>query len=479
MIVAAAMRAVAVLAVGVLCTALTLTCLDPPGARAGVGGRDPAFGAGGLVSTPLDTASRSRVELGVGPDGSAMVGDPAGYLLRFGPDGAPDTAFGAGGKFILGRDPLSEGVEERALHPSNFVVDGAGRLLIFGGESDSRRGYRVPNSSATTGEPLTALESRAVALRFTEEGEPDPTFGSGSGFVRSSFGLRSQFPTDIPLIDALTGMVDSEDRPVLIAGAEAIALGCNAGGLTSYPRAVVRLTEAGEIDRSFSGNGVIPLTGSTDSPTLGIDASNRPGVRVGPYLRPELNCRAGTALVRLRADGQLVRRFGERGSRTFGELLRLALVAPSGAMILTHRDGRTLEVVRIGLSGRRDKRFGHNGTARVRLPVAVGAHVMPVAVDAHGRILLAGFLGSSDPNPLPNSGVPEHPSLAVARLLPDGRMDFAFGERGWIIDRVPEPLEVGSTAATLDPQGRLLIAATVTAPDQSQGGYLLARYLLG
>jgi hypothetical protein len=100
-----------------------------------------------------------------------------------------------------------------------------------------------------------------------------------------------------------------------------------------------------------------------------------------------------------------------------------------------------------------------------------------VAADAEGRILIAGFLGRDEPY-LDAKG-PKHPSLAVARLLPDGRMDPSFGEGGWIITGAPEPLEVTSTAATLDPQGRLLLAATVTAPDQTEGGYLLARYLLG
>jgi hypothetical protein len=451
--------------------------LHPAVAQAGSGGLDPAFGEGGLVSTPLDTARRSSVELGVGLDGSAVVGTPSGYLVRFGADGSPDSTFGDGGRLGLGPDPLSPGDEQDSFHPSNFVVDGTGRVLIFGGESNARRGYQVANSSSTTGELLTAPESQAVVLRFTDEGQRDTAFGSGTGFVRSSFGLRAQFPTHIPLIDVLAGRVDSKQRPVFVAGAAAVALGCNAGGLTSYPRAVVRLTEAGKIDRTFSGNGVAPIAGSTDSPVLGIDAADRPGIRVGPYPRPRLDCRPGITLVRLGAGGAPLRRFGDGGSRTFGQLLHLAFVSPSGAMILTRIDGRTLEVVRLGLSGRRDRRFGRNGTARVRLPIPTGAHIKPVGVDARDRIVLAGFLGSRDPYPPP--GVPKHPSLAVARLSPGGRLDASLGKHGWIVDPISKPVEVGSTAASLDSQGRLLLAATITAPNQTEGGYLLARYLLG
>ena len=73
---------------------------------------DPAFGAGGLVSTsfpaaPLSDAASSVV---VQPDGKILVGGQAGIstrgirlvaaMLRLNPDGSPDPAFGAGGKVV-------------------------------------------------------------------------------------------------------------------------------------------------------------------------------------------------------------------------------------------------------------------------------------------------------------------------------------------------------------------------------------------
>jgi hypothetical protein len=172
-----------------------------------------------------------------------------------------------------------------------------------------------------------------------------------------------------------------------------------------------------------------------------------------------------------------MRGFGPHGTQAF-KRSELSFVAPSGAIVLADQHHRTLRVTRLRPSGDLDTGFGLRGTAGVRLPLAVGNHVSPVAADAKGRVLLAGFLGRDEPFSGPKEG-PRHPSLAVARLLPDGRLDPSFGQGGWIITAVPEPLEVSSTAATLDSQGRLLLTASVTAPAETREGYLLARYLLG
>lgn len=438
------------------------------------GSLDPSFGVDGIAMTPLETASRLSIELGIGPDGSATVGNLSSYLVRFDPGGAQAPGFGESGKLSLTPDPIAEGVAGRSLRPSNFVVDGAGRLLVFGEESDAGHTYPIPRTT----ENQTATESEAVVLRFDQQGRLDPTFGTG-GFVRSSFGLRSQLHTKMPLTDATAGRVDSKNRPVLVVGGAAVQLGCHAGAVTYYPLGVVRLTNTGSVDRTFGRDGVAPISGSTGSPGLGIDAAGRPAIGLGHYLRPTLACHAGTALARLRANGEPMRRFGLHGSTTLSQNLDFDFVTPSGAMILSHLSGRTLRVVRIGLSGRPDGSFGDHGTAKVRLPVAAGAHVRPVAMDARGRIVLAGVVGANGAYPVLSSKISRPPTLTVGRLLRDGRLDRSLGDGGWILDRVPGNDEVGVNAASLDPQGRLLLAATITAPGQAQGGYLLARFLLG
>jgi hypothetical protein len=99
-------------------------------------------------------------------------------------------------------------------------------------------------------------------------------------------------------------------------------------------------------------------------------------------------------------------------------------------MILSNRHDQTLSVIRLFPNGRRDMRFGQGGVARVHLPFEVGLHVKPAALDRSGRILLAGFIGS----PIAESAMrqPKHSAFVVARLLPSGKPDLGFGNRGWV-----------------------------------------------
>jgi uncharacterized delta-60 repeat protein len=469
-----AARRVVALAAVLAALIVSLSVPAAPASAAGAG-LDPTFGAGGIAMTPLETASRLSVELGVGPDGSATVGNLSSYLVRFGPEGEPDPEFGEGGKLSLAPDPIAEGMAERSLLPSNFVIDGSGRLVVFGRQSDYRHTYPIPNTS----ENQTATESEAVVLRFGQEGKLDPAFGEGRGFIRSSFGLRSALHPNTPLTAATVGSVDSKNRPVFVVGVAALELGCQAGAVTYYPGGVVRLTEEGAVDRSFGRGGVAPIPGSTGSPGLGIDSAGRPALGLGPYLHPRLDCRAEATLARLRGNGERMGSFGSHGTANLGRNLSFAFVTPAGAMVLSHHSGRTLQVVRVGLSGRPDIGFGDHGTAKVHLPIVAGAHIRPVGVDAKGRVVLAGVVGANGAYPALSSKIARPPTLAVGRLLSDGRVDRSFGKGGWIFDRVPGTVDVGVNAASLDRQGRLLLAATVTAPGQSQGGYLLARFLLG
>lgn len=166
---------------------------------------------------------------------------------------------------------------------------------------------------------------------------------------------------------------------------------------------------------------------------------------------------------------------GQGGAREFGSV-HLGLVEPSGALILDERIGRTLKLVEVDAEGNPDPGFGEAGVAKVHLPATVGLHLNPAAVDAKGRILLAGFVGS--PISAPEKGRPRS-SFVVARLLPDGKVDRSFGRNGWIFSRLPGHRELIAAQATLDPKGRLLVGGIVTKPHHLDGAFVVARYLLG
>lgn len=316
-------------------------------------------------------------------------------------------------------------------------------------------------------------------LRIDAAGNLDPSFGEGRGFIRSDFGLDSDLRTDIPMVGALAGQVDSRDRPVLVADVTSSTSGCYGhSGVGPRPRAVVRLTEAGQPDLSFGeGDGISPIGGSTSFPTLAIDGRDRPVADVGRIGSSRAECQSGTTLFRLREDGQRLSGFGANGVRVL-KYMHLAVLQRSGAMILSYREGRTLHVARLRPNGLLDRGFGQSGVAKLRLPFEAGFHVRPVAVDTKGRIVLAGFVGSPIANP--DAREVKHSSFAVGRLFASGARDTSLGDHGWIFTRFARPLEVTSTEAALDPRGRLLIAGTVTKPKRDGGDrFAVARYLLG
>jgi uncharacterized delta-60 repeat protein len=449
---------------GTFCALALVLLLVPSAAWAGEGSLDTSFGEAGWASAPPGVleGSPEGVEIGVGPDGSADIAAGAGSVVRFTAAGARDYGFGEGGVLHFREDPAAEGIAARSLAMSSIAVDGKGRLLAFGTENDTRRTY---DPHLVSGVPLPS--SRAAVLRYDPEGKLDPSFGGG-GFVTGAFGLGPGPRSAFPFVDAIGGTVDSQDRPVLLAGVAGIGSSCIAHAGTTYlPRGVVRLTESGEPDPSFGAGGTARLAGTESSLALGVDAADQPVVEVGPTGNARQVCRPTTNLIHLNADGRRLTRFGKDGTVRLRQQ-RLALVEPSGAVLVGGFDSGLLELARVPTTGGRDKGFGKGGLAKIQLPPGAGFKVHPVAVDSAGRILLVGSLGR------------KHSALVVGRLLPDGRIDTSFGEGGWIVAPVDVPFKIRSTAAALDPQGRLLVAAAGTSrPEGSGNGYLLARFLLG
>lgn len=457
----------------VVVCAVAATLLSSPvsaSARGGVGHLDSTFGGDGLAMTPLGTAGEEAdVEVASTSRGAAVVANAIeGTIVRFRPSGLQDRGFADHGELALGPSTATEGVPGRAFRSRAVAVDPLGRVLVFGEQSDISE---VFNPGGFIGE---VPRSSAVVLRFSPNGDADLSFGEGGGFIRSDFGLGSGLKTDIPMVAAMAGQADSLDRPVLIGGVWAGTSGCYAhSGVGLRPRAVIRLTESGQPDPSFGGgDGISPIKGSTSFPDLEIDGSDRPVVGAGP----KKECQRGTTIYRLREDGARLPGFGDNGIRTFRPF-HLDVAEASGGMVLSHRQGRTLSLVRLRPDGRRNMSFGTHGVARVQLPLNVGLHLHPAAVDPRHGILLAGFVGS--PVSEPAKRQPEHSSLVAGRLLPSGRLDRTFGRRGWVFTHLPGHREATSAQGTLDSRGRLLIAATATAPDHLNGGFVVARYLLG
>jgi hypothetical protein len=101
----------------------------------------------------------------------------------------------------------------------------------------------------------------------------------------------------------------------------------------------------------------------------------------------------------------------------------------------------------------------------------------PAAVDAKGRIPLAGFVGSPihERERASRGGAPSWSPACfptAESTAPSARTDGSSATS-------PVPLELNSAQATLDPKARLLVAGIVTRQGHPDGAFAVVRYLLG
>ena len=401
-------------------------------------------------------------QMSLGPEGAPVLSDLAeGKILRLLPDGAVDVGFGDGGEVLLRPTIANEGDSSRTFSASDVAVDGSGRVVIFGSQTDVARS--VPVSRA----PGTTPSSEGLILRLDLSGNLDSTFGEGKGFVRTDFGLKSRLSTTVPLVQIMAGTVDSQGRPVLVAGTAAVAAACvGKGGIEEVPRKVVRLTTSGSLDPGFGSTSI----GGTQSASLLIAGEDELAVGTGPIGGGRPECRQGGTVYRIRPTGGLLTEFGKAGVRSF-KGFHLAALEPSGGVVVDRLQGHTLTLKRLSSAGTVVPGFGHGGEVKVRLPERAGLQVSSVLVDEQGRILVTAFVEG-------RPGKHRRAAFTLARVSADGRLERGFGEDGWVTTAFPRSFVLTSARAKLDAQGRLIVAGMAVKSGDPGGGFLVARYLL-
>lgn len=232
----------------------------------------------------------------------------------------------------------------------------------------------------------------------------------------------------------------------------------------------MRLTPAAAPDPTFGSGGVTLTEGTASFPQLQIAGQGQLAVGAGPIAATRAECRRGDVIYRLGSNGERLGRIGSGGAIVLSGM-RLAALEPSGAVIVSRRQSRTLLLGRFSPAGVRDSGFGRGGTARIKLPTGAGVEITSVLIDKGGGILIAGYSRGRAPKN-------QAPSFLVARLSADGKIDPDFGGHGWVRTDFRWPLELTSAQAKLDSLGRLVVAGTTATPANPDGGFLVARYLI-
>ncbi|MBE2317117.1 hypothetical protein DVA67_014135 [Solirubrobacter sp. CPCC 204708] len=249
---------------------------------------------------------------------------------------------------------------------------------------------------ATAAAALAAMTSSAAAAA---PGDLDRTFGvDGTALLRSWEGHPGR-----------SGAVAvHDDGRVVVTGQS------GRGDVV-----VARYTTSGELDASFSDDGLTTLT-------LGTPRDTGRGIAIAPDGRI-LVAASGecvSAVVRLTASGAPDSTFDGDGVWT---LPAPRSACPSADAVALQADGRILvggtddrrwTALRLTPAGAPDPSFGSGGKAFAR-PAALSAGIAAIAEAPDGRVLMAGNAGDSN--------------FGVARFLATGARDDAFGTDGTFV----------------------------------------------
>lgn len=436
----------------------------PAGAEARPGALDPSFGDDGRVVKGVDfpgawdTAAPALAKLPGG--GAAILADTR--LFAFDPDGTPMRRFGGGVVKVVPPPGVSLVLLDVVADPRGILVAGT-----------------------AVREAAGVSDSDVFLARYRPDGTLDPGFGD-EGVLLTDLGLPP--PSLVPKSSPSSGAAQTAlgdlallgDGRIVLAAVRTSSIGpCKSAPSFSYTETVVaRLTEDGELDPAFAQGG----TAHVPELVLPSLALNKNG---GIYLWGANNsgCTPGNGmnLVRLGVNGNQDEERGffvaeESPDFTLGSMA----VDHAGRVLLwgdryiprsERRRGHLLAVVRRFLpGGRLDVRFGTEGTARLAAPRGHSFAGHGLALDASGRIVLAGTSW-----PVRSGSSPR--SFMVGRLLRNGRIDRRFGAEGSVRTRFGKRSLAEASSLAIVGGGRLLVAGAVSRLTFPGEGLALARYL--
>ncbi len=422
---------------------------------AAAGALDPTFGTGGVA----DLSSLVPNGMGVAMDASGrlVIGGMAPQtggtrsdvvVARLLADGSPDFTFGSGGRVLV--EFGSPGVHDSF---ADLAVDSQGRIVV-GGTNDAN--YNYPSNGF-------GLAAFAVA-RLTDSGALDTAFAGD--------GIWMETPVTNPDHNMGALILLADDR-ILVGGNEAF-LYTPGQPVNSL---VARLTTAGALDPTFSGDGYASWDGGTPTSGYNNDSVADLGLdSLGRIVVASVSTSQTGVISRLLADGSLDSSFASGGLTAVNfdgqiSMNRLLVQADdkpivTGLTYLSSSFGWKFAMARFTAAGAYDATFGGDG--RVWSTYSTTNQAYASALQADGKILLAGGGAVSGPNGW---------DFQIARYLNDGH---DVGSQTVITSHAPDPSVAGQpvsvqwsvTAGSGTPAGTVTVSdgvASCSAPVENGG----------
>ncbi len=371
-----------------------------------------------------------------GFSGSGYVFGSSGSIraMAIQPDGKIIVIGGSQGEILISRY-LSDGRPDTTFGTSGKTATLYGEGRVVAVQSDGK--------IVIAGES----DSDSIVARYTSSGVPDDSFGSYGRFdTLHQFGRQGYATADAGLIrvagqfytnpDGAYALAIQPDGRIVAAGeAERDVLGT--GNLDA---SVIRFTSGGVLDTSFSDDGIQTLalrSGNDKARVVLLQSDSKilvagtSGVNFGSGSGSD-NDTAFT-LARLTSSGTLDTSFGT-GGRTItlfnqsGAYCTSAAVQADGKILLagySPSDGGNFLVCRYTATGAPDTSFGAGGTFSVGITTGSQEICNAIAVQSDGSIMLVGSTSSYD-----RAVGRSNSDIALVRLTSTGALDTSFGVGG-------------------------------------------------
>ena len=420
---------------------LCISLCAAPVVQAQTGALDPTFNNTGYVIQQVNGRDAVQKIL-VQDDGKILsIGmswddtfTARAYVFRYMPDGTPDAEFGDNGMFMQELD------NEALLHSA--LITHAGKILLAGSTTDYQT-YRM------------------MLIQLNADGTPDDSFGT-NGIVLQS-------------VSAVVANAEDMIRDVTL-DAQGNILVCGSSYDQNYVRrpVVVRFTPDGTLDTTFGVGGVATI------PVMAVGSSAFEGIKIQPDGKIVASGYFGETelwytllLVRFNADGTLDDSFSADGivKHNHGNVDDAAydLELTSDGSILVA--GKTVTVtynysallMKFTPAGEVDASFGDAGAVEEDLDDF--DYAWEIALQAGGRIIMAGTSGDGPPNGF---------DLIVWKYMADGTPDMTFGNSGSIQHVIPN-YSTMIYAMELQADGKILIGGQARVVSANNNSFFTAR----
>ncbi|HVQ39504.1 MAG TPA: Calx-beta domain-containing protein [Pyrinomonadaceae bacterium] len=366
------------------------------------GTMDASFGTGGRVYTDFFLGFDSAETMLIQPDGKIVVAGSTVFdtykdfaLVRYNPDGSLDTGFGIGGKVTT---DFNKG-EDAAY---GIALQSDGRIVAAGGTGG------------------TSFSSADFGLaRYNTNGSLDTTFGDGGRLV-TDLGNDSE---------QANGVAIQTDGKIVVSGYTVINNIDSNFALTRY-------NTNGTLDTAFDTDGKVTTDfGSTDTSQAVAIQTDGKIVAAGRGAGGAGGL-SGFAVARYNTNGGLDPTFDGDGKITIAtsgnvDTAEAVVIQPDGKIVAAGwggdgSSGLDFVAIRYTTTGAPDPTFDGDGKAAT--PFFNGDFAYAAALQADGKIVLAGSINNGSVSGTPGAGTSS--DFALLRYNTNGSLDSTFDGDG-------------------------------------------------